>query len=672
MKVFVVIAVHNRLELTRRCLSCLAAQTHEARSCIVVDDGSTDGTAEAVGREWPDVALLHGNGRLWWAGATAKGIHAALREAVEGDFVLLLNNDTEFASDYLQELVEASQANGRALVGSLNVDIRDPARVVDAGVRWDWAGAASFPVVRDPEAAWSTGVNTLSGRGMLVPVEVFRRVGNLESQRLPHYAADEEFAMRAARAGFRLVVSHRAVLRVHAELTGSEGDLKTPISPQAVRHLLFSRRSIRQIKARLTLVRLACPRAHRLVNYMVVIAASIWLATNVAPFFQCKQWVFGALAPPRLRDWMVRRGLLVAPTIARRAEAPSPGSRREARPTVSVVIPTCNRAGILRRCLAAVARQSYRPLEVIVVDDASTDETTAMLEDFARSHASPDIRRLRFDGHRGANAARNWGVGESRGAIVAFLDSDCIAESDWLERLIAGFGHGGVAAVTGVCTDPTPANIYELAFSGSNRVHGEGAAPRLVGGNMAVRKEVLMRFGWDEDRRHQVMRADGTPDTSAGGGCDEEGLFLLISAAGYEQRVAPDAVVLHDHRYDRRSFFLQAFLGGGSAAHLVYKYWLPPRLDLLPWTMFYVSLALTMGHVNFAYAAGACLAASLGAILYNEIRRKKKSLIDAVRCLPVLVAYYQVRLAGYLYEAWRVRVGYRVIERVRLRRRRRT
>jgi glycosyltransferase involved in cell wall biosynthesis len=229
------------------------------------------------------------------------------------------------------------------------------------------------------------------------------------------------------------------------------------------------------------------------------------------------------------------------------------------RPFASVVIPTCNRNAVLTRCLEALAAQSYACFEVIVVDDASTDDTAAMMAEFASQHSNPVLRTLRNDHHAGANASRNRGIRESRGEIVAFLDSDCIAEPDWLEKLVNGFTAPNVAAVTGLVTDPPSRNIYERVLRGVARVHGKGDAPRLVGGNMAVRKERLALLPFDEDNRWKSNRSGAKVASPV---CDEESIFLSLRAEGWAQRVAPEAVVVHEHPYDRRAFFKHAWAGG--------------------------------------------------------------------------------------------------------------
>lgn len=89
-------------------------------------------------------------------------------------------------------------------------------------------------------------------------------------------------------------------------------------------------------------------------------------------------------------------------------------------PLVSVVIPTFNRAHLIRRALDSVLAQTYKNLDIIVVDDASTDDTEVVI----RSYEDSRIRYVRLEHNRGGSAARNVGLRLSKGEYIAFLDSD--------------------------------------------------------------------------------------------------------------------------------------------------------------------------------------------------------------------------------------------------------
>ncbi len=99
---------------------------------------------------------------------------------------------------------------------------------------------------------------------------------------------------------------------------------------------------------------------------------------------------------------------------------------------VSVVLPTRNRAEHVHRAIASVLGQTVRELEVIVIDDASDDGTAAAVEGLAK--ADRRLRLIRHDEPRGAAGARNTGIEAAKGAVVAFLDDDCIWAATKLEK----------------------------------------------------------------------------------------------------------------------------------------------------------------------------------------------------------------------------------------------
>ena len=91
-------------------------------------------------------------------------------------------------------------------------------------------------------------------------------------------------------------------------------------------------------------------------------------------------------------------------------------------PVVSVVVPAFNRASVITNAIQSVLGQSFRELEVIVVDDGSRDTTAETVLSIAQS--DPRVRLNRHHSNRGAQAARNTGIRAAVGEWIAFLDSD--------------------------------------------------------------------------------------------------------------------------------------------------------------------------------------------------------------------------------------------------------
>ena len=229
----IVIPVHNRIDYTRQCLACLMAQTYRDFQIIVVDDGSTDGTGEMIRAEFPDAVLLTGDGNLWWAEATNWGIRYAQKESSQrtGNFVLTLNDDTRVDPDYLQTLLDAYQKYQPCLVGSVSVDSDSPDKLEYAGYassEFENYTAGGRHVAAEYNFSYQELLRqtafiesqSLPGRGTLIPMAVFDKVGLFDSKRFVHYMADIEFAFRAQKAGYRLIVNVRSVVYEFVKATG--------------------------------------------------------------------------------------------------------------------------------------------------------------------------------------------------------------------------------------------------------------------------------------------------------------------------------------------------------------------------------------------------------------------------------------------------------------------
>ena len=106
-------------------------------------------------------------------------------------------------------------------------------------------------------------------------------------------------------------------------------------------------------------------------------------------------------------------------------------------PTVSVIIPTYNRAHLVGRAIQSVLNQTYQDFELIVVDDGSTDNTDEVIKEFQQKDNR--IIYLKHDRNKGGSAARNTGIKASKGEYIAFQDSDDEWLSDKLKKQVIVF-----------------------------------------------------------------------------------------------------------------------------------------------------------------------------------------------------------------------------------------
>lgn len=306
-RVTAIIPVFNRLPLTRACLNCLRAQRHRPLDVIVVDGGSTDGTPTAVAADYPEVTVVTSTEPLWWAGATAKGIELLLARApADDDFALLLNNDTRFGPDYVATLVRHARAHDAA-VGGLIVDSRDR-RITDAGVAVDWE-RYDFPARTEKavDGPYFDGPDVLTGRGVVVPVHMIRRCGNIDAAAFPHYIADYDWFLRLKAHGFRFGIAYDAVIESVVEATGMAPEQRRRTLKDAWSYA-FSRRSMLNLRDHLRFIDRHAPTALKAELKRRQIRSAIG------------RFVEAILPPGRLHDRLVRIGDLVVGAAMRPRE----------------------------------------------------------------------------------------------------------------------------------------------------------------------------------------------------------------------------------------------------------------------------------------------------------------------------------------------------------------
>jgi GT2 family glycosyltransferase len=195
------VPVHNRRETTQGYLECLLNQTWENRSLLLIDDGSTDGTANMAKEVLPETLVLRGNGRWWWAGSLQRGMDwLKLQGVKDEDVVLFMNDDSRFAPDFVAKGVAALKQSPGALVQA-TIRCADSGEVVDRGYVFE-PHTLSFRPVRPDEAP-----NCLTTNGLFARWGDLKRIGRFHPFLLPHYLSDYEYTWRAGRRGLALHVA---------------------------------------------------------------------------------------------------------------------------------------------------------------------------------------------------------------------------------------------------------------------------------------------------------------------------------------------------------------------------------------------------------------------------------------------------------------------------------
>jgi len=224
-KIYVVVPVFNRKFFTQRFLECMRGQTFKNLQVIVVDDGSTDGTADLIATQFSEVQLLLGDGNLWWTGAINLGIRHAMTQASDKDAVLIINDDLEVEREYLEVMHNLRRTLPRTLIGSVAVPIDTPEIIEDGGTLINWWTAKFYHLnagvrLSKFDTSHYVEVSLLTGRGTLIPIEVFRTIGLYDDLHFQQ-CGDTELPVRAKKAGYSLVVSYAAVVKTHSQASES-------------------------------------------------------------------------------------------------------------------------------------------------------------------------------------------------------------------------------------------------------------------------------------------------------------------------------------------------------------------------------------------------------------------------------------------------------------------
>jgi hypothetical protein len=221
----------NGRERTLACLRSLERVTYRPFSVLVVDNGSSDGSADAVAAAHPGLALVRLAGNLGFAGGMNAGIRAAL--AAGADAVLLLNNDMEVEPGFVEPLVAAVAGDPSCAAACAQILFEgEPPRIWYAGARFGArrghsgrnVGYGQPPL---PAATPPYPTDRACGGAMLFTGEVSARVGLFDDE-LFAYAEDADWSLRARRDGLHCLVVPASVVR-HA-VSGSSGGESSPTS----------------------------------------------------------------------------------------------------------------------------------------------------------------------------------------------------------------------------------------------------------------------------------------------------------------------------------------------------------------------------------------------------------------------------------------------------------
>lgn len=312
---------------------------------------------------------------------------------------------------------------------------------------------------------------------------------------------------------------------------------------------------------------------------------------------------------------------------------------------ISVIIPACNASAHLPRCLAALNAEPEPALEIIVIDDASTDDTPALA-------TAAGATVLRQQGNLGPSAARNAGARVAQGEILMFVDADVAIHRGALARVRARFAaEPGIAALFG-SYDERPAekgliSEYRNLLHHYTHQHGNTEASTFWSGCGAVRREVFLGVGGFDEKTHPRSIEDIE-------------LGYRLRAAGHRIVLDKDLLCTHMKRWTLASMIRTDVMGraipwtrlnlnrGSAPNDLNIK----ASQKLCVVLVALALLALPLAYVSPWFLAGGAAAVAaivaLNGAMFGDFARRRGPWF-ALRTIPLHLLYYVYSGASYAY-----------------------
>ena len=281
-KIHIIIPVFDGWKQTQVCLDALRASTYRDLEIIVVNHGTDEEVREALPSQYPEVVIITGEPRLWWAGATNLGIRAAMSSGAKK--IMLLNHDCYVEPDTIERIAAHAERRANALIGPALFDYvtRQPLPTIART-----CFLLGFPLVTPLKKNKYLGQSgllptklILGGRGVLIPTSVFERVGLLDEVNLPGYYSDFDFFLRCRNRGIPLFIATDA--RVYVD------DTRTTVA-----------RRLEEMSLKDFLRTLIVPRSHRNIrdlrtvfrfHYPIKGLHHLGVALNVLRYFVLYFW----------------------------------------------------------------------------------------------------------------------------------------------------------------------------------------------------------------------------------------------------------------------------------------------------------------------------------------------------------------------------------------------
>ncbi|UJP65993.1 glycosyltransferase family 2 protein [Mongoliitalea daihaiensis] len=231
--VAIIILNWNGYEHSRNCLDSLAKLTYSNFQVLLVDNASVDGSGTRLKEEFPSVIFLQNEQNLGFTGGNNVGITYALEHGFS--YVMLLNNDTLVAPDFLKHMVDMLANDASiGIVQPLILWMEDPEKIWSAGGEFQpWLGISKTKGDRAALESYrfsSQALDWVTGCCMLVPSKVIQELGPLQASFFAYFE-DVDWSLRIRKAGYQLLLSNESIIYHEGNASSKKASKEGTLSP---------------------------------------------------------------------------------------------------------------------------------------------------------------------------------------------------------------------------------------------------------------------------------------------------------------------------------------------------------------------------------------------------------------------------------------------------------
>ncbi len=253
---------------------------------VVFDDNSSDGTSEWLKKNYPKIIQIKGDGNNWWCGSLAKGIQKCLENNC--NYIMSVNADVLISPDSIYKLIKTSKNYGNSVIASLVVEVNDPKVIL-------WAGSYfkkihSLIPIYSPKYILKAGnsidsigsgvyeTDEVHGRGVLIPSNIIKLIGNYDYENFPHYGGDNDFSFRLKNKRIKMYIDPSCVSMAFADNTSLNIRKKMSFKEKYVMiyRYLFERKNGEAVYVWFKLYKKHLPFKYFIQSYLFIILLNLY------------------------------------------------------------------------------------------------------------------------------------------------------------------------------------------------------------------------------------------------------------------------------------------------------------------------------------------------------------------------------------------------------------